>query len=155
MEIQVPWHDDYDLGEGIDALSGKPRTSALESITYLPPTKEGHRRESGSNIIYNLDEQRSDTGVNMSATINLGQPATVGAKFNYKHLSAFSSSSIMVEHWIDGKYDFEHVALHDLKLTPAAKEDSKDPHIFRERYGDYFIYGFQRCYAFRAIVRCK
>jgi hypothetical protein len=153
VEIQIPWQEDFDLGGGIDALSGKTRPRAFEYIAPLKPTEEGHVFVSGADIIHNLDEQRSDTRVDMSATINLSSPATIGAKLDYKQLRTFSSSALFEEHWIDGKYDFEQAALHDFKLTDAAQKAVEDPERFRERYGDYFICGFQRRYSVRALVK--
>jgi len=91
----------------------------------------------------------------MSATINLGFPATLDAKLNYKDLNAFSSSSVMIEHRIDGEYAFEYILSGDLKLTPAAQNDVEDPDIFRKLHGDYFVCGYQRRYSFRAILNCK
>jgi hypothetical protein len=89
----------------------------------------------------------------MSATINLSSPATIGAKLDYKQLRTFSSSVLFEEHWINGKYDFEHAALYDLKLTNAAQKVMEDLERFHEQYGDYFICGFQHCYSVCAIVK--
>jgi hypothetical protein len=132
LEIQIPWQDDFDLGGGIDALSGKTKHRAFKDIAPLQSTEEGHVFVSGANIIHSLHEQRSDARVDMSATINLSSPATIGAKLDYKQLRTFSSSALFEEHWIDGKYDFEHAALHDLKLTDAAQKVAEDPEKFRE-----------------------
>jgi hypothetical protein len=123
----------------------------------LQPTDVDHKCESGSSIIHMLDEQRSETRIHTDATINLGSlPATIGAKFDYKHASTDSATSFMIQYWIDGQYAFDQVARRDLKFTPEAKEYARAyPREFRKRYGDYFIIGYQRRYSFRAIVNYK
>jgi hypothetical protein len=152
-EIQVPWQDGFELGQGIDALSGATKGCALEKFKTIPHT-DG-RYKSHSSIIHDLQEQHRDSLVNATATINLGSPAALGAKFGYASSGALSSSSFIIEYWIDGKYDFERATDHDLVLTSVAHKYVRDPVEFRKRYGDYFICGFQRRYNFHAIVKCK
>lgn len=153
--ITVPWQDHFKLGQGINALTGKPAGRALEHIEPLQPADLDHQRTTGNKSIHNLHDQHLGIGVNTNATINLGFPVTLGAKFDYNHLSADSLSSYFVEYWIDGQYGLECVDERDLKLTPEAKEYVGDPARFRERYGDYFICGYRRHYSFRCIVKYK
>ena len=144
------------LGGGIDALSGKTTYRALEDIAPLQPTKDGHKCRTDSKVIHRLHEQHSETRAHTNATINLGSPATIDAKFNYTHSKDFSSSTFMVEHRVEGHYAQQHVKNRDLKLTPEAKSYAlENPNAFRERYGDYFICGFQSFYNFRTIVNFK
>ena len=156
MQIQVPWRDGFEIGDGIDALSGKTTHRALEDIPPLQPTDKGHKTRTDSHVIHKLHEQRAETRVHTAATINLGSPATLDAKFNYKQSRDFSSSSFMVEHWVEGHYAPQQVPKHDLNLTSEAKAYVvENPGAFRERYGDYFICGFQSFYSFRAMVNFK
>jgi hypothetical protein len=155
MIMEVPWQDHFELGQGINGLTGKMAGRALKPIKPLQPTDLDHQRKSGKKIIRDLHDQHVGTRVNANATINLGFPVAFGAKFDYNHLSADSLSSSLVEYWIDGQYGLERVNAGDLKLTPKAKECVGDPARFREQYGDYFICGFRRHYSFRCILKCK
>ena len=55
--------------------------------------------------------------------------AAPGVNFDYTHSKAFSSSSFMVEYWIDGQYDFERAIKRELKLHACSQNvcRSRDP----------------------------
>lgn len=152
--MEVPWQDHFQLGYGVNAISGKMAGRALKHIKPLQPSDlEGQNAD--HKIIHNLHDQHVGSRVNTNATINLGFPVALGAKFDYNHLSADSLSSYFIDYWIEGHYGLERVDLRDLKLTPEAKGCVRDPAQFREKYGDYFVCGFRRHYSFHCIVQCK
>jgi hypothetical protein len=156
MEVQVPWLDTFELGQGIDALTGAAKGRALEDIMWSPEAQPSdHKSSATSRIIHHLHELHHDVHAGTTATINISSPVALSASFDYLRSRSWSSSSSMIEYKVDGQYGIERPPLHTLELTPEARECLTDPKKFRERYGDYFVYGFQRGYSFYAIVQYR
>ena len=152
----MPWLSTFELGQGIDALTGASKGRALEDIIWSSDAHPSdHKSSATSRVIHHLHELYHDIHVGTAATINISSPVALSASFDYLRSRTLSSSSFMIEYKIDGQYGFERPPHNDLKLTPDAQQCLDDPETFRERYGDYFVYGFQRGYSFQAIVHYK
>jgi hypothetical protein len=78
---------------------------------------------------------------------------TLGGSFLGESAQSVSDASFMIEHNACGEYHFETLNTDDLELTPEAQHLFETPSKFRERYGDYFIIGYQRRYTFSALLK--
>jgi hypothetical protein len=152
----MPWQDTFELGQGIDALTGTTKGTAFQDVVWnTDGGPSDHKSSATSQIIHHLHELHHDVHFGADATINSSSPVAIGTGFDYLSSKGLSSSSFMIEYKISGQYGFERPPRDKLNLTSDAEQCLNDPKIFRERYGDYFIYGFQRGYSFHSLVHYK
>ena len=156
IEVQIPWVDTLELGQGIDALTGATKGIAFQDVVWTADSKPNdHKSTATSQIIRHLNELYHDVHFGAVATVNSSSPVALSTSFDYLRSRALSSCSFMVEYKINGQYGFERPPRDKFALTPEAEQCLNDSQKFRDRYGDYFIYGFQRCYTFHTLVHYK
>ena len=156
IEVQMPWLDTFELGQGIDALTGASKGTAFQDVIW---TSDGrpidHKSTATSQIIHHLHELHHDIHFGVAATVNSSSPVALSTSFDYLRSKALSSSSFIVEYKNSGQYGFERPPRSKFELTHEAEQCLDDPKTFRQRYGDYFVYGFQRGYSFHTLVHYK
>jgi hypothetical protein len=153
-QVLIPWLQTYELGQGIDALTGHSRISPFKNVKKLPIAHESDlRSDLEIRIVHGLHERSNLLRFQGQGTINTHSPVTLGGSFLGERAESVSDVSFMIEHNAYGEYHFETLNTDDLKLTPEAQGLLKTPTQFRQRYGDYFILGYQRRYAFNALVQ--
>ena len=156
IEVQMPWLDIFDLGQGVDALTGATKGSAFQDVIWTTDRRPNdHRSTATSRIIHHLHELHHDVHFGPAATINSSSPVALSTSFDYLGSRAMSPPSFIVEYKISGQYGFERPPPGKFELTSEAEQCLSDPKTFRERYGDYFVYGFQRGYSFHTLVHYK
>jgi hypothetical protein len=154
MDIRAPWLKGFEVGQGINALTGVPCPSPFKQVN-MSQSNPSLVVTSHSGVIKGFQSLKDSHELGASATINLGAPAALGADFRYLKSHTVSSSSLMMHYTLEGKYDAERFD-HQLELTAKAQKllDER-PDDFRDHYGDYFVAGFERVFKFQAILNCR
>ncbi|KAF8996880.1 hypothetical protein BDQ17DRAFT_1411584 [Cyathus striatus] len=155
-EVKVQWNEGFELGQGIDAITGARKASALQPFTIPPErTADDHKQQSGYRAISSISEVFNEDIEGLAATVNVGLPERLGMSIEWSTLTGFSATSSIVEYYLKDSFGFEQPIENSLAFTSEAQHLLNDPQRFREYYGDYFICGYQRQYRFHAIVSFK
>ncbi|KIK63379.1 hypothetical protein GYMLUDRAFT_241867 [Collybiopsis luxurians FD-317 M1] len=153
--IEVP-DNDFQLGQGVDALTGRPLAVALASFQD-PTPGEGPTCKIHTRAIKELHELNNDVRIALDATINLGTPdisLTQTAEFLRSHSS--SEQQFIIECMVSGEYKGDVLNLVGIQITTEAENAFKDsPEKFRETYGDYFVAGFRRRFRAYTTIFCQ
>lgn len=152
-ELKIPWGDTFQLGGGIDAPSGEPRSSALAEVQLAVDSSYFIPHETtGVDILQwqNLHTIREDIELEGGPTINAAPPVAVGAKIARFISNHSEVSYLTIQYRVDGSFGTEF--LRDPRLKRHAR--NLDDEDFRQRYGDYYIAGYQRGYSCRIVVVC-
>lgn len=158
VEIKLPWQDTFGIGMGIDALTGESKVSPFEDVNWTPSASErtGIEVTATSQLIRHCHELRHDFHVDTAVTVNPCSLAAVGTGLEYLRSWKVSSSATLVESKISGHYPFENPSKNKFKLTDeASKCLMETPERFRDRYGDYFIYGVRSGFTFHTVFKSE
>ena len=157
-EVKTTWLDSFELGQGIDALNSCSRRSPfkdIESLKVVPDSDPPHL-EYDSNVVHGQHEVSNKRRHYAEGTINTHSPLTIMTSFARERTSSDSKTSLMIEQFVNGYYNFEKLKTDSLQLTDEAKSLLRQsPDKFRDEYGDYFIIGYQRHFMFSALIGCK
>ncbi|KIK63380.1 hypothetical protein GYMLUDRAFT_57599 [Collybiopsis luxurians FD-317 M1] len=148
----------FQLGQGVNAITGQPRGHALGSFTNENiVTGEGPTCNVHARVINEFHQLDSDVRIASNATINLGTPAaSITQTAELLKSKALSQREFIIECTIEGQYEYDKLLLKDLRLTPDAQKIFERSHTdFRNLYGDYFVVGFRRRYRSYTILVCR
>jgi hypothetical protein len=110
-------------------------------------------------VVKDFYQLRDDFQIHSEATINLGSPTVaVNARLESLKEKFFSNECVLIECRVEGHYHPDLLDLSACELTDEAKAliQSKSYKAFRDKYGDYFVQGYERHFKFSGIVayRC-
>ncbi|KIK63376.1 hypothetical protein GYMLUDRAFT_466210 [Collybiopsis luxurians FD-317 M1] len=146
----------FQLGQGVDALTGQARGRAL--AYFKNPTRSvGPTCNIRTRMVEEFHQLDSDVRIASNATINLGTPAvSLAQTAELLKSRSLSKREFIIECTVEGQYDYDMLNLENLKLTAEARKVfQRSPAEFRNMYGDYFVAGFQRRYRSYTIIICR
>lgn len=147
----IPWGDAFNIGAGINAVTGEVMASAVEK----PDLKDQTVKR--SNIIYRFikSETELDKEIEVSAKGKYNiEGVTLSASASYLNKIKFSATSVSLVAHYESSYSGYDLA-DQYALTAQAKGIIGDQDKFRSTFGDYFIAGRQRGSTFTAVYRCE
>jgi V8-like Glu-specific endopeptidase len=139
-----PWITSYVLGNGVDAITGQPRASAVKPFDVVSSpfrTEVDHR----------FVQSESDLKELMSATVkgsyNL-EGVEVSAGMSFLQEVAVSDLAVTLVQWRKlEQVEFSLAPRYELTVTP-------DPD-FRKKYGDYFVAGYRGGAQLFVMYQCR
>ncbi|KAL0954734.1 hypothetical protein HGRIS_003687 [Hohenbuehelia grisea] len=154
-EVWIPWSKGFQVGDGIDALTGESMDSALEDesaslLSSLGPQAAEETAETYILEWQRVHELRDEYEMEATASINVACPAGFGVRYTSTMQQNNSISNLIVQHCVKGRFDPELIARPKLKGSVRELPD----HKFREKYGDYYIAGLEKGYSCRITVVC-
>ncbi|MFJ8434070.1 hypothetical protein ACIQ9P_22480 [Kitasatospora sp. NPDC094019] len=151
----IPWEAGYRTGhgDGIDAVTGKTKNTAVEPYTVEKPTS----RRSYSSFGLVTDDSTLEKQIDTSARGKYNiQGVTVTSSTEYLGTIKYSAkSTTLVAEYEMQLDDYDVAPAGDYRLTPDAQQRIHDPAGFREQYGDYFVAGGRRGARFIATYVCE
>lgn len=153
--MQIPWRTGFQVGAGIDALTGGIRASALKSLGKLGHPGKTPECDYKVRIFSSQDLQLTQRGFGAAAGIALAWPQIdLGAQFEHKSEQSTSETDFII--------CCEATGLHQAEILVSPVLDSTvcnqvgDPvDGFRQKYGDYCIAGLQRGYGCLVMISCQ
>jgi hypothetical protein len=146
--LLVPWLPEYDVGIGIDAITGQIRASGIVPPVLVedPVLQQSYN----SVLIKNATDLSSTIQGSLSASYNI-QGATISGSTAYLRQIAVSELSVsLVVSSVIQETGSTKAASYALK--PGANPiDGK----FRDKYGDFFIAGYRRMASIFIIYKCS
>ncbi|MCB2377979.1 hypothetical protein LGH70_10330 [Hymenobacter sp. BT635] len=146
-----PWQDIYQLGKGVNAVTGILCGHALEPSTVTPAQhKDAHTSFTSVTSTSDVD---SLITASASATYNIGG-LSMNASSEYLSQVKQSKMDMTILATYEVFYnDYDVLAPAGLQFTGDAKQllDAGRFEDFRKLYGDYYIGGYKRMATFRAI----
>ncbi|HEY0095131.1 MAG TPA: hypothetical protein VGB96_12435, partial [Archangium sp.] len=140
--VDLPWRSDYNLGAGIDAVTGNVCNTAIQAFMI----KESQNRDSSTNykFIQNESELNKELDVSLGGSYNISG-MTLSASASYLSQTKVSERDVVLVAKREVLYnDYDDVDAAAYALTDDAKKFVSDPKEFRSLYGDYFIAGYKR-----------
>ncbi|MFJ4095090.1 hypothetical protein ACIPYS_26175 [Kitasatospora sp. NPDC089913] len=151
----IPWEADYLMGrgDGIDAVTGKTKNTAVEPYTVDKPTS----RSSNSSFRLVTDDSTLEKQVDTSARGKYNiQGVTVTGSTEYLATVKYSAkSTTLVAEYEMQLDDYDAAPAGGYRLTEDAEQRIHDRDRFREQYGDYFVAGGRRGARFVATYVCE
>src|SRR5581483_8083457 len=147
----LPWADSFRPGNGVNAVTGGIRASALKTFE-VPPVSNRSSSEH-YRFVQSENDLSQELELSASGKYNIeGVNVTVSASY-LKHLR-FSEMFMSLVAQYESVFD-QYDEARTYELTDEATNDLKNPVQFREKYGDYFIAGHRRFSRFTAVYRCQ
>ena len=161
--LWVPWHKTFQLGGGVDALTGEGTdTALLAGFKVDEPRYDGNRHIAGytSFVDYSLVENEIEKRLNteVRGTINLcpPSPASLGlelrAKFSKFMQNYKESTTVYVDYHLSGEWP-DPVKVSNPELRSDARKLSTEE--FRRRYGHYWVAGVRKTFDMRVLAAYK
>lgn len=146
----LPWGDPFDLGAGLDAVTGEIKKTAIDK----PDVRDATTKSSTYSYRLITSESELDQEIEVAARGKYNMDGVnLSASAEYVNQIKFSdTSTTLVAHYQTtfARYD----EADEYALTAEAKQRIGDPTAFRSLYGDYFIAGARRGSRFTAVYRC-
>jgi len=148
----IPWQDNFEIGAGVNAVTGSVTGSALKSAVLKP----SQVKKSVEHYRFVQEESDLDREIEASTSGKYNiEGVTVTGSASYLSQVQFSDLSITLV----ASYESSNEGYDEpdgFQLTDAAKKlMASDPKGFRDHYGDYFVAGARRQSSFLAIYVCK
>jgi V8-like Glu-specific endopeptidase len=143
--VEGPWRKDYQLGTGVDAITGQLRASAVEPFKITPHKAQNPR------YFYSLISSSSD----MQSIIS----SSVKGSYNLEGIKVSASTSFIDELTVSElsmtlfaqisveESEYSVAEKYKLSVTPAAD--------FRHKYGDYFLAGYRSASSLYVMYQCR
>jgi len=147
----LPWQDTFNLGSGIDAVTGNTMHSAL--VPFTPTQRTVKRSWESIRFVKNESDLKREIEVSASGKYNI-QGVTVSASASYLNSIQFSELTTSLVAQYESQYN-GYDETDNYILTGAAQALLPNPPQFRSMYGDYFIAGGKRSSRFTAVYLCK
>lgn len=151
-QVQVPYRNGYDIGIGVDLLSGGPLATAVTG------TATGVAGAGGATV--NFIVSRIHTTSDLELTLGIDVDASYGSaafgagvsnRFSFAHSSKVQSSSLFMT--VTVTIELEFLSIDVPVLTPDAATLVDRPDQFESRYGNVFVRGLQRGGIFVGVLR--
>ncbi|NNU27570.1 trypsin-like serine peptidase [Isoptericola sediminis] len=143
--VGQPWADAYQVGAGVDAVTGQLRSSAIEKPT-LTPSKNQRTEYSYALMESQKDlEQLVETSLKGSYNIE-GVKTSASTSFLEKVVVSELAVTIVAAISVE---DSEYSLAPDYVLAVTPGPD------FRERHGDYFVAGYRAGSSLYAVYQCR
>lgn len=145
--VGQPWHQDYQLGLGIDAVTGQIRATAVK------PFKVQNEPTINPMFTYSLVQSESDIASMISASAQGSynmEGVTASASTSYLNELAVSDLSVTLVAEVTvnrSQYSVAPVDQYQLAVTPGPD--------FREKYGDYFVAGYRSSSTLYVMYQCS
>ena len=151
----VPWHaGDFEYGLGIDAITGESTSSSPLKPFDVKPSAGMGVLYSGR-FVTNSVEMSNEVDVATKGDYNI-ESVNVTESTSYLSKISYSEMSLTIVAKYSVIYDNYDVATgSDYQLTDEAKQLFTEPAKFRNKYGDYFVYGGRRASEFVATYGCS
>ncbi|HEX2573852.1 MAG TPA: hypothetical protein VH877_30165 [Polyangia bacterium] len=148
----MPMRDDFDPWVGVDAITGNVKNTAVV------PGKLKQPRSMSSDYYYNLigddTHMEQELSVGTSGKYNI-EGLTITDSFSYMNSIEYNAITCsIVAKYATWYNDYEEPDANTVSLTPEALALAADPNAFRDRYGDYFVYGEKCGGQFVAVYTC-
>jgi len=149
----VPWGDTFQLGVGIDAVTGGTAGVAVKPFTPRARTIKSTHEE--VNAITDERTLKREIETSISGKYNIYTGVDVGGKLEYLNkLDSTGNTTTVVAKYVSITDDYEEPASYE--LTEQAKTTMQaDPKAFRQKYGDYFVAGVRRGSQFTAVYHMQ
>lgn len=148
----LPWADDFQLGIGINAVSGGKHASALKPFTPRPATTR--RTSEHYRLVQNEHDMSQELELSASGKYNI-EGVNLSASASYLSKITFSELYISLVAQYESVFD-QYDEAERYELTDEARNLlMRDPKQFRLSFGDYFVSGVRRFSRFTAVYRCK
>ena len=129
--VGQPWQKSYQLGLGVDAITGQLRASAVKPFTVTPAGQKS------TEFIYSLVQSESDLQSMISGSVKAAynlEGVNVSASTSFLNEMAVSELSVTLVAQVSiEESQYALAQKNELNVTPG--ED------FRSKYGDYFVAG--------------
>jgi hypothetical protein len=143
--VGQPWQKSFQLGLGVDAVTGQLRASAVKPFELKPSSRLNPE------FIYSLIQSESDLQSVISgstkASYNL-EGVTLSASASFLDSIAVSELSVTVVAQVSVQ-ESEYSLATNYEL--AVKPDNK----FRDKYGDYFVAGYRAGSSLYVMYQCR
>lgn len=149
----VTWKDDFDLGVGVDAVTGMTAVPAVEVFNV-----EKHDIQKGRqsvNWVRSESKLREEIGAAISGSYN-AVAVSVDNRNRYLEELRFSSvSTTLLAVYQFENTDYDQAPRSAYRLTDEARSLLAHPEKFRSQYGDYFIAGGKRGAKCIVLYQCQ
>ena len=143
--VGQPWQKSYQLGLGVDAITGQLRASAVKPFTVTPAGQKS------TEFIYSLVQSESDLQSMISGSVKAAynlEGVNVSASTSFLNEMAVSELSVTLVAQVSiEESQYALAQKNELNVTPG--ED------FRSKYGDYFVAGYRAGSSLYAIYQCR
>lgn len=153
--LKTSWLDSYQLGSGINAVTGEISLSALTPFTV----KDEQNVYSSQNVnkIVNEEDFTQQVSITEKTAFNLSgaglsQSLSYTKNINYSEITTTYVAYMSVDDINFANLDESKLAFND---KAKAMLDKKDYKGFREQYGDYFVASYKKGTFFTATLVCK
>jgi hypothetical protein len=149
---EVPWRQQYALGNGIDAVTGAMYTAkSVQPFTPVDQTVANERYE--FRFVSDDSEFTRQVQTSVSGSYNL-DGVELSASASYLNQVTYTQRMMSLVARFEKVYDG-----YDLPTAWALTDEAKalmesDPAKFREAYGDYFVAARRRGSTFVAVYTC-
>jgi hypothetical protein len=150
--LQVPWAADFELGRGVDIVTGSVHQTVLNDIQVAPAPEE-FSDETTFGFISSKEDFEREIGVAVSGSYNF-DGVTLSGSASYTNKVQFSKTSSTLIAKYSGTYrDYDRITKP--ALTPDAAKAIQDYEEFQALQGDYFISGGRKEFSFIAVFVLK
>ncbi|KAF9270876.1 hypothetical protein L218DRAFT_63219 [Marasmius fiardii PR-910] len=160
---KIPWDGStFRLGYGVNALTGESTPSCAlqwDDKSVKNPKQKIARSKTSIDVIHLNDLKSLVDGVELEAgfgtgTINIVPHPALEFKAKLASVLAKSSSekTVLVQYRAHGEFETQFLP-RNVMLRPDL--NGTPPNEFRERFGDYYIAGYQEGFSCRAIIVCR
>lgn len=151
-QFSRPYLHGYDLGVGVDRMSGSPMGQVVRNTASPVENASGGVVDIRIERIQSTEELESILGIDVEASFGLASfGAGASARFNYAKKTAIQASSLFLSVSVNVELGF--LSIDDPVLTEHADGTLGNPTRFQERYGDAFIRGMARGGLFVGVLR--
>jgi len=146
----VPWLETFQLGAGVDAVTGGVAGTAVKP--FSPSAPRVKTSNESMNFIANEEKLRQEIEASLSGKYNIVPGIDAKASMSYLNKLSFSqNSAVLVAKYVSST-DYAEANTYEL-TEEAASLMKSDPTAFRKTYGDYFVAGVRKGSRFVALYR--
>jgi V8-like Glu-specific endopeptidase len=143
--VGQPWQKSFQLGLGVDAITGQLRAAAVKPFKLNPSP------QLNPEFIYSLVQSESDLQSIISGSTNAAynlEGVTLSASASFLDSIAVSELAVTV---------VAQVSVQESQYSSATKYelDVKPDNKFRDKYGDFFVAGYRAGSSLYAIYQCR
>lgn len=142
---KVAYEAPMSLGIGVDSVSELVRGKAVENLPYHLPIDElteGVKRISYSKVCSSQHELAKEMELNVDAGFKFNLVGKLELDVDFLERNAVKSNSVCII--VKSVSVRLPKLLTDVKLTDKARDVYvKDPKLFLNQFGDYYVYGFE------------
>jgi hypothetical protein len=149
----VPWGDTFQLGAGIDAVTGGVAGTAIKPFTPSAKTIKSARETVSA--VTDLKTLKQEIETSISGKYNIYTGVNIKGKLEYLNkLDSSKNSTTVVAKYVSITDDYAEGGPYELTDQARATMQS-DRKAFRQRYGDYFVAGVKRGSQFTAVYHMQ